>query len=187
MKTSFLHTLRSLIFPKVLLNFGLQRRQVDDCYFWFYSAGQWARVLVYVDDVFYSSNSTQWRLKFEKYFQSHFDSDKMGIVLTALGAQIKRDPNLELSINLTKFITNFCEEVFTRTGTRPNNKPTMCPNSTKHPSTFARAENGKLSKAAAKFPMREIVGSCLWIVGWYRPDIAWTVGILSRFVTTNNT
>ena len=107
----------------------------------------------------------------------------MGIVSTALGAQIKRGPNLELSINLTKFITNFCEEVFTRTGTRPNNKPTMCPNSTKHPSTFARAENGKLSKAAAKFPMREIVRNCLWIVGWCRPDITWTVGILSIFVS----
>ena len=98
-----------------LVHFGLQRSQVDHCYFWFYSAGQWARVLIYVDDVFYSSNSTQWRYKFEKYFQSHFDSDKMGIVSQALGAQIKRGPNLELSINLTKFITNFCEEVFTRT------------------------------------------------------------------------
>jgi transposase InsO family protein len=157
-----------------LVKAGFAVSQADPSLFVLTHGGALTYLLVYVDDALIAGNHDQVNIV-KDIFRSQFDVHELGEAVYFLGFQIARDrKNKELWVGQTKF----ARETLERFGMK-DCKSKLLPFDV----------NVKLSKFGedvldvSVYPYMELVGTLLYLVGCTRPDLAYVVGVLSRFMS----
>ncbi|PRQ27363.1 putative RNA-directed DNA polymerase [Rosa chinensis] len=167
-----------LKFDAVVSNFGFKENQVDECVYMKIEGKNFIFLILYVDDILLASTSLKLLKATKDFLSKKFDMKDLGEASYVLGIEIKRDRTkclLGLSqqgyINkvLKRFDMQSCAN-----GEVPMSKGDKL---TKEqcPQNDIERENMKTK------PYAQLVGSLMYAQVCTRPDLAYAVGILSRF------
>lgn len=158
---------------RTLVDFGLKRVVSEQCIYVLKRGDVFMLVMVWVDDILiaYNNKSEEERLKLA--LSSKFQMKYLGEAAVMLGVNITRNRKLRsISIDQEKYI----EQILVRFGMQDCN-----------PISTPMDANVKFSKVMEndegddKFPYREAIGSLLFAAQVTRPDINFSVILLSRF------
>ncbi|GLI71167.1 hypothetical protein VaNZ11_016269 [Volvox africanus] len=151
---------------------GFQVSQADPGLFLKDVQGERVYVLVYVDDLLVAAKSMATLNAVKNRLMSAFDIRDLGEARVFLGYEIERNRTEHtLKLSLTRFIT----ELVAKYGLEEAN-PRKVPLS-----KALRAVGERLD--VQQFPYGELVGSLLYLSVGTRPDISYSVGALSRYMS----
>lgn len=144
----------------------------DPCLYIKKSSSEILFIALYVDDLLLVGTSKS-KIDFVKgEFKKRFEMKDLGPVKVMLGIQISRDrPNRKLFISKQEYI----EQILSRFGMETS-RPVKTP---MEKLIFSSSSNIS-DLAAADVPYRQAIGSLIYLVTNTRPDIAFTVGQLSK-------
>lgn len=152
-------------FTTFLLSNKLTQMKNDPCVFYDRTSSQFTIVAVYVDDLLLASTSASNIEKIQLQLENEFDVRVLSATYF-LGLTIKLDDH-----NLTISQENFINKIVERFGMVDCN-------------TVARPINEYVvqnNEIVTNVPYREAVGAVMYSMTMTRPDIAFTVGYLSRY------
>lgn len=165
---------------EVLLKFGLQRSEVDQCVYHYIDGEKILYVAIYVDDVLVFCNDLDTINELKLDLAKNFKMKDLGEAFSVLGVRITRDYQKgTIKIDQTKYIEEIlnrfsmsdCKAVSTPIDVCQKLSSEMCPTD----------DNEK--QEMAKIPYMQAVGSLLFAAQITRPDISYAVNLLSRFNT----
>jgi len=159
---------------RILLTFGLSRCTQDTCLYFTHIEGNLIVVIVYVDDLLFGSSSENAIQKLKSKIASTWDIVDNGLVTSFLGMKITQLPDHSgYRLSQPAVITNLLEQ-YNLVSCRPANTPM-------DPSSWAT-----LAASSSEFhdpeAYRSLIGSLMWLTNCTRPDLAFTVGFLARFM-----
>lgn len=131
-------------------------------------------IALYVDDLLLIGNSKEQISKLKREFRMKFEMKDLGPVELMLGIQIKRDRS-----NRKLFITqkNYIEHILRRFGMQDSKSV-----STPMEKISSKLYQDTSNTVATNVPYRQVIGSLIYLVTGSRPDIAYSVGKLSKFL-----
>lgn len=147
----------------------MQKSNADPCIYFGKSNGKLFLIAIYVDDTIMIADFSDPRMEdLKNQFKEMFTMDDMGAVNQLLGWKVTKDRSKrELYISQAKFIGIIIRKFkiedcnTAQIPLQPNWNPSLTPLNT-------------------SFPYREVVGWLMYVMLGSRPDIAISVGILSR-------
>ena len=163
-----------------LKKLGFNRCGKDTCVYWFRSGGHFIILAVHVDDMLIVSNSktklTEMKLKLTKYFKVK----DLGEVKFLLGIEVIRDRKSgSIELSQEAYINQLLKRFKVQ-----DIKPTTTPLST---GVRLMQENCPTTeeekKDMANVPYANLIGALMYAAIGTRPDIAFAVGALSRFLS----
>ena len=129
---------------------------------------------LYADDFLHFTNNKTLYQDFQKQFKKRFDV-KTGSVGVYLGNQISVDhAKLTVDLNQTEYVNELLERF---------NMSNCLPVSTPIVQRLSVQNAGEKLSSDEHAQYRNMVGSLLYLACWSRPDIAFAVSELSRFVS----
>nr|CAN83069.1 hypothetical protein VITISV_008960 [Vitis vinifera] len=169
-------------FDKVITSFGFKENVVDQCIYLKFSGSKFIILVLYVDDILLASSDVGLLHETNRFLSSKFDMKDLGNASFVLGIQIYRDHSkgiLRLSqkayINkvLSRFGMNNC--TLEDTPVEKGNKFSLhqCP------------KNELEKKDMERFPYASAVGSLIYAQVCMCLDIAYIVGMLSKYLTNS--
>lgn len=156
----------------VLCSFGFRRGLADPCLYSKMIDGKWTFVLIYVDDIIVASELSESIISVEKLLSDSFEIKILGEISNFLGIEVHRNKNGIFCINQERYIDNILNK-FSMQDSKPSKIP-MDPGYYKLHDKSKQLERNDEYRAA--------IGSLLYLSVNTRPDIAASVGILSRKV-----
>ena len=133
---------------------------------------------LYVDDILLASNNKDFILTIKEWLSSHFDMKDMGEAEFILGVKIQRDRSKKLiALCQEQYIYKVLDR-FNMLNCKPMDTPIargeslnlqMCP----------KTEEEK--QQMSRIPYSNAVGSLMYAMICTRPDIAYAIGLVSRF------
>lgn len=165
---------------QTLLNFGLTRSNTDQCIYFLIKNGNVLIVLIYVDDFLIMFNNKRLEAELKSTLSSKFRMKYLGEVSTILGMRISRDRSKKtISIDQTKYIYAILNK-FGMSNCHPVNSP-LDINQKLSSEMCAKDEVEK--HEMSKIPYREAIGCLMYIAHVTRPDINFSINLLSRYST----
>ena len=167
-----------LLISTWLTDYGFQQSIVDPCLFIYKKAGVICIVDLYVDDVLGSCNSEAFRQTFIKDLRKRFAINDLGRITDALGMHLSYGVD-SITISQEKYI----DEVLVRHSMdecNPSSLP-LDPGFQIHNFDSPKTEEEKAK--LAKYPYAKLIGELLWICRCCRPDLAFAVGVFSRYTS----
>lgn len=163
---------------EVLLKFGLQRSEVDQCVYYCINGEMILYVAIYVDDVLVFCNDMDVINQLKLDLSTNFKMKDLGEAFSVLGVRITRDKQSgAISIDQTKYI----EDVLNRFS-MSECKPVSTPMDVGQKLTSEMSPTDEFEKQEmAKVPYMQAVGCLLFASQITRPDISYAVNVLSRF------
>lgn len=162
-------------FNSFLLKHGLQRSQEDECLYFSRSNG-FTVLVIYVDDGLIAGDNTDEIQKILKELNDTFEM-RQSDPSTFVGLEIsRRREERSLSITQTAYIDKMLSK-FNMSDCNPVKVP-----GTQGSSGIVGDAGVKHETATSLFPYRELVGSLLFAATVTRPDIAFCVADVSRFL-----
>jgi hypothetical protein len=158
---------------------GMQRCDVDQAVFYLFQKGEHIVIVVHVDDLTIATSTVALMKRVKKELQAEFKISDLGEIHWILGFAVMRDRERR-TISLSQ--STYLKAIVQRYGfehVKPCSTP-MDPN--------ARLSSADAPKTAQDFaymrdkPYREAVGSLNYAALGTRPDIAYVVGILAKFL-----
>ena len=131
-------------------------------------------VLVYVDDLILASNSPTMLQQFKAVMEAEFKMSDLGEANLFLGLQLVRDRKQRV---MRLMQTRYAEDVLRRFGMEES-KPISTPMVPHSP--LAKGEEVVLAEDKAWY--RSAVGSLMYLMVSTRPDLAYAVGAVSKYV-----
>lgn len=167
-------------FDKFIMEFGLTRSKSDSClYYRCGPEGEFTILIIYVDDGLVCSNKPNVLTEIIDHLNIHFKVRTLP-PSRFVGLDIVRDrPNRKLYINQTDFIHKILRR-YNMEGCNPVSipaDPNNRPNKTMEPKT--ESERYEMEK----IPMREAVGSLMYLMAMTRADIALAVNQVAAFTS----
>ncbi|CAL4153968.1 unnamed protein product, partial [Meganyctiphanes norvegica] len=157
---------------KFMASEGLTQSISDPCVFVRRTMNNLLIILIWVDDIIIAGSSEEAIVKFKENFGKKFKIKDLGILRWFLGIQFDVTPNI-ISMNQTLY----CQNIINRFGMSdcvPRTNP--C-----DPSVYELlGQESELCEDKTLY--QEIIGSLLYIMIGTRPDIAFVVTLLSRFM-----
>lgn len=155
-----------------LVEISFERCEEDWCLYARRNGQSKSFILLYVDDLIMASTNQDEMAEIKASMSKRFEVKLLGELKFFLGIRIERDESKRI-IKLSQ--KAYIEETLLRFGME-SCKPARTPQET------ARCDKGKAdsSSLSTNFPYREAVGSLMYIMVVSRPDLASSVGILSR-------
>ena len=167
-------------FHQVVISFGFEVNAVDDCVYQKFSGSKFMFLVLYVDDILLATNDIGMLHKTKKFLSKNFEMKDLGDASFVLGIQIHRDRTQGI-LGLSQ--RNYIEKVLKRFGMqdcKPGNNP------------IARGDKFSLNQCPKthleitemqKIPYASAVGSLMYAQVCTRPDIAYIVGMLGRYLS----
>jgi hypothetical protein len=164
---------------EVLTKIGFDRTDCDYSVYVYRRDDVKIIVPIHVDDLLIASNSRDAIQKVKSDLASHFKIHDQGPTTSILGIKVERDrPNRTISLSQPGYIESILEQ-FGMSDCNPTHTP--------------MEENQKLSASMSPdmpecqsemkaYPYRELIGKLLYLAIATRPDTAYTIGVLCRFV-----
>jgi hypothetical protein len=166
---------------EALLRLGFVRSDADECFYVKRVGREWIKLLVHVDDFAVTSNSKELYKHVFGALQSEFRINDEGALDLFLGLSVTRDEAGVYSLDQGAYIA----EVLERLGldsVSPVASPSLGGSAGK-----LRPRVGGLTPPEAEFmrlcPYREAVGALLWLTRGTRPDLAYAVQQVARFMS----
>lgn len=162
----------------VLLNFGLERSNVDQCIYYQANSKKMLMLAIYVDDVIIFANDIKTIIDIKAALSAKFKMKDMGQASSILGMRIRRDEKARtIKIDQSQYIAEVlarfgmdqCNGISTPIDLNQKLTADMCP---------SNDANKMLMK---NVPYMQAVGCLLFAAQITRPDICFAVNMLSRF------
>ncbi|CAM8893625.1 unnamed protein product [Rhodiola kirilowii] len=168
-------------FDACMLSLGFLKSKYDTClYFKSMKSDVVLYVLLYVDDILLISNSKPTIAKLKSELKQHFDMKDLGVAQKILGVKILRNRNkgtmyLSQADYLTKVLNKF---------SMLNSKPSPIPLGGHLVLSKADCPSTESDKHQMKdIPYDIAVGSVMYAMLCTSPDLAFSVSVLSRFMS----
>jgi hypothetical protein len=159
--------------------FNLARCEVDHAVFYRRSGTNLIAIIAHVDDLTIVTSSVLLMREVKSKFSQEFEITDLGEIHWLLGIEILRDRSTR-TISLSQ--KSYIDSVLKRYGLE-DAKPLAIP---MDPNTkLSNTQSPVTTREYAEMrdvPYREVVGSLMYAAIGTRPDISYTVGILSRFI-----
>lgn len=166
-------------FNKFLVDFGFQRSKYDRCvYFRIRPDGEYTILIIYVDDGLACSNRPEIFGAIIEHLRNHFQVRSLP-PNRFVGLHISRDKgNRTLSINQPDFIRRMMK----RYNMEDCNTVSIPADPNYRVTAKMSPTTEQEKKDMEKCPMRELVGSLMYLANMTRPDIAYAINQVSAFV-----
>ena len=167
-------------FNKFLIDFGFVRSKYDLCvYFRIRPDGEYTILIIYVDDGLACSNRPHILAGILDYLSQHFKVRSLPPT-RFVGLDITRDrPNRTLSINQPEFVLRLLNR-YNMADCNPVSVPSN-PSNRVNATMSPKTEEER--REMEKVPIREAVGSLMYLTGMTRGDIAYAVNQVAHFVS----
>ena len=164
---------------KSMISMGFTRSLSDSCLYHRKVDGTELYVAIYVDDIMISGSSLKVVKRFKTEMAHKYRMKDMGPLKYFLGIEIDVDnDNNTISLGQKKY----ANDVLVRFG-MADSKPALIP---MEPGCKLSVTMGPKTpeeiKASELFPYREIVGSLMYLMTCTRPDLAYSVGQLAKYM-----
>lgn len=157
-----------------LLNFGFTPSEADPSLYTYYTKTSFAYLLTYVDDILIAAKDSAMIEEVKGFLCTAFSARDLGEANFYLGINISRDrASNTLKISHERAIANLVEK-FDLTGCKARDTPMS-------PAVKLNLLDGEPLDTTV-YPYSTLVGSLLHLTVTTRPDIAFPVGVLSRFM-----
>jgi hypothetical protein len=135
-------------------------------------------IALYVDDLVIATKDPQVMQQIKSELSAKYEMKDLGELQEIVGMKISRDWDAgTITISQQKYCQDLLAK-FDMSNAKPTRTP-MDPGLRLSPTDIPTTSEDK--QEASKFPYREIIGSCMYLMTCTRPDIAYAVGQLSRF------
>ncbi|GMF23949.1 unnamed protein product [Phytophthora fragariaefolia] len=151
---------------------GYQRSLTEPCLYYRFEEETIVYVLVYVDDILVATNNEQYKVKLFEDLNKAYGIKDQGLLTQYLGVEVEQTPG-RITIRQGKY----AREILTKFGYEEAH---AVGNPMEVNARLAPIEEDE--KAETSFPYREAVGMLMYLATSTRPDLAFALGQLSRFV-----
>ncbi|KAE9060786.1 hypothetical protein PF010_g30078 [Phytophthora fragariae] len=151
---------------------GYQRSLTEPCLYYRFEEETIVYVLVYVDDILVATNNEQYKEKLFEDLNKAYGIKDQGMLTQYLGVEVERTPG-QITIRQGKY----AREILAKFGYEEAH---AVENPMEVNARLAPIEEDE--KADTSFPYREAVGMLMYLATSTRPDLAFALGQLSRFV-----
>jgi len=163
----------------VLTKIGFERIDCDYSVYVYRRGDTKIIVPIHVDDLLIASNSRDAIQKVKSDLASHFKIHDQGPTTSILGIKVERDrPNRTISLSQPGYIESILEQ-FGMSECNPAHTPME---ENQRLSTKMSPDTPEQRSGMKAYPYRELIGKLLYLAIATRPDIAYTIGVLCRFV-----
>lgn len=162
---------------------GLCRAQADQSVYVKRCNGDVLIIAIYVDDMLLAGNNIEMINDVKKKLSDRFDMKDLGDVHWILGMEVVRDRRQKsISLNQCKYIETVLERYgmeSCKTVSTPMDINAKFPTAKEHENVESKVDLGNI-------PYQSVVGSLMYAMVATRPDIAYGVGVLSRYIKDPN-
>ncbi len=156
-------------------DFGLEQLQTDNCIFYKDNL----LISVYVDDMLIISRFENEINNFKTNLQMKFKSKDLGQLKFILGIKVHYTKNGSIILNQKQYIDKIIKKF-----NLEHSKSTSIPIQQNHNLTNKfESENETLRELIDPNIYRQVIGSLIYLMTSTRPDISYSIGLLSRFMT----
>lgn len=167
-------------FHMIITSFGFEVNLVDDCVYQKFSGSKYIFLVLYVDDILLATNDISMLVQTKRFLKENFEMKDLGEASFVLGIEIHRDrPRGILGLSQKSYI----DKVLKRFGMH-DCKPGDTPIAKGDKFCLEQCPKGKLEiEEMQKIPYASAVGSLMYAQVCTRPDIAYIVGVLGRYLS----
>lgn len=161
------------------INYGLEQCRTEPCLYYYKHDGEFVIVLLYVDDILCATANVSFKTKMFKKLDMDYGLKDQGFLNTFLRVDVEQN---EKSIKIHQ--TKYCGEIIERFNF-VDAHPSRIPMETTLRLTVNDMDTAQRKQAPVHgkmFPYRELIGSLMYLATCTRPDLAYVVGQLSRYV-----
>ena len=133
-------------------------------------------MIVYVDDILIATKKLKDAMMIEDKIAEQFEARRLGEAKFFLGMEIERNRDAKVLTLRQKEYVNELLEKFSMTDAKSRSVPATA-------ALKLRKPEGDEALLAANYPYKELVGALLYISVCTRPEIAYIVGVLSRYMS----
>ncbi|POM77221.1 Integrase catalytic core protein [Phytophthora palmivora] len=151
---------------------GYQRSLTEPCLYYLFEDDTIVYVLVYVDDILVATNSKQFKDQLFMDLDNTYGLKDQGLLTQYLGVEVTHTPEY-IMVNQGKYAREILGKLGFENAHAVGNP--MEVNSRLIPL-------GEKESADSSFPYREAIGMLMYLATSTRPDLAFALGQLSRFV-----
>lgn len=144
----------------------------DVCVYSRCTEGQRFLLAIYVDDLVFASTSIEQISELKGHLRRKFFMKPIGDIDYVLGLKVERNRRIR-ELRLSQ--ETYAKKVLDRFG-MADSRPINCPVA---PNTTLEVHEG----TPAEFPYSQAVGSIMYLAMGTRPDVAYGVGLVSRFAS----
>ena len=167
-------------FHQVILSFGFETNAVDECVYHKFVGSKHIFLVLYVDDILLATNDIGILHETKRFLSRNFEMKDLGEASFVLGIQIHRDRSRGI-LGLSQ--KNYIETVLKRYGML-DSKPGDTPVAKGDKFSLNQCPKGKLETQEMKtIPYASAIGSLMYAQVCTRPDIAYIVGVLGRYLS----
>ncbi|RVW84956.1 Retrovirus-related Pol polyprotein from transposon TNT 1-94 [Vitis vinifera] len=167
-------------FDQVITSFGFKENTVDQCIYLKFSGSKFIILVLYVDDILLASSDVGLLHETKRFLSSKFDMKDLGNASFVLGIQIHRDRSRGI-LGLSQ--KAYIDKVLSRFGMN-NCAPGDTPVAKGDKFSLHQCPKNELEKKdMERFPYASAVGSLMYAQVCTRPDIAYIVGMLGRYLS----
>jgi hypothetical protein len=161
-----------------LADIGFSRTHADNCVYHYQRDGVIMILALYVDDLIMLSNDLEALNNLKKKLSERFEMKDLGEAHYVLGIQIIRDRSSKMiRINQTNYIENILKK-FNMADCKTIGAPTDI---NVKLSTSQSPQSDEERAEMVKIPYQNAIGSLMYAMIGTRPDIAYSVGVLSKY------
>lgn len=167
-------------FHQVILSFGFEVNVVEDCVYQKFSGSKFMFLVLYVDDILLATNDMAMLYATKKFLSKQFEMKDLGEASFVLGIEILRDKSQGI-LRLSQ--RNYIDKVLKRFDMEEC-KPGDTPISKGDKFSLNQCPKNSLEiKQMQKIPYASCVGSLMYAQVCTRPDLAYIVGMLGRYLS----
>ena len=164
----------------MITSFGLKENTIDQCIYLKFSGSTFIILVLYVDDILLASSDAGLLHETKRFLSSKFDMKDLGNASFLLGIQIYRDHSRGI-LGLSQ--KAYIDKVLSRFG-MSNCAPGDTPVAKGDKFSLHQCPKNELEKKdMERFPYASAVGSLMYAQVCTRPDIAYIVGMLGRYLS----
>ncbi|RVW88887.1 Retrovirus-related Pol polyprotein from transposon TNT 1-94 [Vitis vinifera] len=167
-------------FHQIIVSYGFEANLMDECVYHKFSGSKYIFLVLYVDDILLATNDISILHDTKRFLSKHFEMKDLGDASFVLGIQIHRDRSRGI-LGLSQ--RTYIDKVLQRYGMQ-NSKPGDTPVAKGDKFNLNQCPKNSLeSQEMQKIPYASAVGSLMYAQVCTRPDIAYIVGMLGRYLS----
>ncbi|RDX79943.1 hypothetical protein CR513_39572, partial [Mucuna pruriens] len=167
-------------FHQVITSYGFQANAVDDCVYHKFSGSKYIFLVLYVDDILLASSDIGLLHETKRFLTKNFEMKDLGEASFVLGIQILRNRSQGI-LRLSQ--ENYISKVLERFDMK-DSKPGDTPIAKRKKFSLKQCPNNDLERnEMQRIPYASIVRSLMYTQVCTRPDIAFVVRVLGRYLS----
>ncbi|KAH9782842.1 hypothetical protein KPL71_009093 [Citrus sinensis] len=167
-------------FHQIIISYGFEANVIDECVYHKFSGSKHIFLVLYVDDILLATNDIGILHDTKSFLSKHFEMKDLSDAFFVLGIKIHRDRSRGI-LGLSQM--NYIDKVLKRFGMQ-NSKPgdTLVAKGDKFSLSQCPKTNLEIQEME-KIPYSLAIGSLMYAQICTRPDIAFIVGMLGRYLS----